>query len=151
MPRQHQGAHVDEVDISPDAIEASRAMFGDRWHTNHAIIVDGFLLLTDARVMARLDVCVLITASKETLAQRRAARTGYVTLEGFWQDPPGYFDKIVWPNYLRYHQWILEKISDAKSTCPIELDDPQLLVVNTEEASPETVLHQLVQYITQRI
>jgi nicotinamide/nicotinate riboside kinase len=33
--------------------------------------------------------------------QRRESRTGYVTIEGFWADPPGYFDKIVWPNYAR--------------------------------------------------
>jgi hypothetical protein len=28
---------------------------------------------------------------------RREARTGYTTIEGWWADPPGYVDKIVWP------------------------------------------------------
>ncbi len=40
--------------------------------------------------------------------QRREARDGYVTLEGFWKDPPGYVDKIVWPNYVEAHKWLFE-------------------------------------------
>lgn len=23
---------------------------------------------------------------------------------GYWEDPPGYFDDIVWPNYLMYNE-----------------------------------------------
>lgn len=37
-----------------------------------------------------------------------SARDGYVTLEGFWKDPPGYVDKIVWPNYVEAHKWLFE-------------------------------------------
>jgi len=37
---------------------------------------------------------------------RREARSGYVTLEGFWEDPPGYVDKIVWPNYVNDHKFL---------------------------------------------
>lgn len=37
---------------------------------------------------------------------RRAGRAGYVTLEGFWEDPPGYVEKIVWPNYVRDHGFL---------------------------------------------
>jgi len=37
---------------------------------------------------------------------RREARSGYVTLEGFWEDPPGYVDKIVWPNYVKDHRFL---------------------------------------------
>jgi len=29
-----------------------------------------------------------------------------VTLEGFWEDPPGYVDKIVWPNYVKEHAFL---------------------------------------------
>jgi nicotinamide/nicotinate riboside kinase len=25
-------------------------------------------------------------------------------LEGYWVDPPGYFDKIVWPEYVRLNE-----------------------------------------------
>lgn len=31
-----------------------------------------------------------------------------MTSEGIWEDPPGYFDKIVWPNYVEDHQWMFE-------------------------------------------
>ena len=31
-----------------------------------------------------------------------------MTLEGFWEDPPGYVDEVVWPNYLREHAWMFE-------------------------------------------
>lgn len=31
-----------------------------------------------------------------------------MTLEGFWEDPPGYVDKIVWPNYVHNHEWMFE-------------------------------------------
>lgn len=41
----------------------------------------------------------------QTLA-RRARRTGYVTLEGFWTDPPGYVEDVVWPNFARDHAWM---------------------------------------------
>ncbi|KAG1169336.1 hypothetical protein G6F70_006462 [Rhizopus microsporus] len=34
----------------------------------------------------------------------REQRQGYHTAEGYWIDPPGYFDKIVWPEYLRLSQ-----------------------------------------------
>lgn len=33
---------------------------------------------------------------------------GYVTIEGFWTDPPGYVDKIVWPNYVEEHAYMFE-------------------------------------------
>ncbi|MCV5117104.1 hypothetical protein OFC47_27165, partial [Escherichia coli] len=32
----------------------------------------------------------------------------YGTLEGFWKDPPGYVEKIVWPEYVRAHEWMFE-------------------------------------------
>ncbi|RVX75778.1 hypothetical protein B0A52_00134 [Exophiala mesophila] len=40
------------------------------------------------------------------LLHRRLNRTGYVTLEGFWTDPPGYCQDLVWPNYVRDHAWM---------------------------------------------
>jgi len=46
--------------------------------------------------------------SYATAKRRREARSGYVTLEGFWEDPPGYVDKIVWPNYVKEHAFLFE-------------------------------------------
>lgn len=44
--------------------------------------------------------------SHAAVKRRREARSGYVTLEGFWEDPPGYVDKIVWPNYVKDHAFL---------------------------------------------
>lgn len=42
------------------------------------------------------------------MTRRRSARSGYVTLEGFWEDPPGYVDKVVWPNYAKDHAYLFQ-------------------------------------------
>ncbi|EXJ64745.1 hypothetical protein A1O7_01083 [Cladophialophora yegresii CBS 114405] len=51
---------------------------------------------------------LFIPSTRAQTLTRRAARTGYVTLEGFWTDPPGYVEDVVWPNYRRYHAWMYE-------------------------------------------
>jgi nicotinamide/nicotinate riboside kinase len=52
------------------------------------------------------DVKLFLRTNYETAKRRREARSGYVTLEGFWADPPGYVDKIVWPNYVKDHKYL---------------------------------------------
>jgi nicotinamide/nicotinate riboside kinase len=73
-------------------------------------VLDGFLLYTPAlsSIMSRLDIKLFLLVSRARATQRREARDGYVTLEGFWKDPPGYVDKIVWPNYAESHAWLFE-------------------------------------------
>jgi nicotinamide/nicotinate riboside kinase len=68
-------------------------------------IVEGFLLYAQDMKSVRdlFDVRLLLTANYQQVKFRREARKGYVTLEGFWEDPPGYVDDIVWPNYVKYH------------------------------------------------
>jgi nicotinamide/nicotinate riboside kinase len=58
--------------------------------------------------MDGLDIKLFLLVSREKATQRREARDGYVTLEGFWKDPPHYVDKIVWPNYAESHAWLFE-------------------------------------------
>lgn len=82
---------------------------GRRGGRRKLVIVDGFLLFHQGSVVEDcFDAKVLLRASYEKAKQRREARTGYVTIEGFWEDPPGYFDKIVWPNYVREHSYLFE-------------------------------------------
>jgi len=87
-------------------------------------ILDGFLLYppppqssadapssSDAATLHRLAHALLrprlfLPSTKAQTLTRRAARTGYVTLEGFWTDPPGYVEDVVWPNYARDHAWM---------------------------------------------
>ncbi|KAI9321177.1 hypothetical protein DFJ73DRAFT_605530, partial [Zopfochytrium polystomum] len=64
------------------------------------VLVDGFLLFDDPRVLQELDVLIFLHAPYEVLKSRRDSRAGYVTLEGYWADPPNYFEKFVWPAYM---------------------------------------------------
>ncbi len=71
-------------------------------------IIDGFLLFVEEMQSTRdmIDVKLFLRTSYETVKNRREARKGYATLEGFWTDPPGYVDSVVWPNYARYHAFL---------------------------------------------
>ncbi|KAA8574448.1 hypothetical protein EYC84_005913 [Monilinia fructicola] len=73
-------------------------------------IFDGFLLYSKslASLQAQIDMRLFLRVSYAKAKARREARSGYVTLEGFWEDPPGYVDKIVWPNYVEDHKWMFE-------------------------------------------
>ena len=74
------------------------------------VIVDGFLLFGKSvpDVREAFDLKVMLRASYKDAKERREARTGYVTLEGFWEDPPGYVDFIVWPAYKREHGFLFK-------------------------------------------
>lgn len=73
-------------------------------------IFDGFLLYTPslADLQKHLDVKFFLQVSYAKAKARREARSGYATIEGFWEDPPGYVDQIVWPNYVDSHAWMFE-------------------------------------------
>lgn len=73
-------------------------------------LLDGFLLYCKEMetVMKHIDLKLFLLVSHARAKERREARDGYVTLEGFWKDPPGYVDKIVWPNYVAAHGWLFE-------------------------------------------
>ncbi|ODV92259.1 hypothetical protein CANCADRAFT_15924, partial [Tortispora caseinolytica NRRL Y-17796] len=64
------------------------------------IIVDGFMLYLDDRFLNLFDKKYLVHAPYHVLKARRENRKGYYTEQGFWEDPKGYFDKIVWPAYV---------------------------------------------------
>ena len=74
------------------------------------VIMDGFLLfgLSVQQVRELLDIKVLLRAKYENAKHRRENRTGYVTLEGFWKDPPGYISQVVWPNYVEEHRFLFQ-------------------------------------------
>lgn len=61
-----------------------------------------------AELQPTMDIKLFLRVSYAKAKARREARSGYVTLEGFWEDPPGYVDKIVWPNYVEDHKWMFE-------------------------------------------
>jgi len=59
-------------------------------------------------VQPQIDIKLFLRVSYAKAKARREARSGYVTMEGFWEDPPGYVDKIVWPNYVDAHKFMFE-------------------------------------------
>lgn len=72
-------------------------------------ILEGFLLYgrgIEDRICWRarpFDGRLLMKVDFETAERRRLARGAYPTTDGAtWVDPPGYFEKVAWPNYLRY-------------------------------------------------
>jgi len=108
----------DQNDIGPcpvpeSLIQAQRARVS-QWSTAHPLpricILDGFLLYPPSMdaLQPQLDVKLFLRTTAAKALARRAARSGYVTLEGFWEDPPGYVEKIVWPNYVRYHAFLFK-------------------------------------------
>ena len=71
-------------------------------------IIDGFLLFSEEmkEIRSLFDVRLFLRTDYQTAKTRREARSGYVTLEGFWKDPPHYVDRVVWPNYVKDHAFL---------------------------------------------
>ncbi|KIN02587.1 hypothetical protein OIDMADRAFT_143894 [Oidiodendron maius Zn] len=99
--------------VSPSQITSLYSLV-HTWSSMHRTpricIFDGFLLYPDvmAALQPHLDIKIFLRTTKAKALARRAARSGYVTLEGFWEDPPGYVEKIVWPNYVRDHRFLFK-------------------------------------------
>jgi nicotinamide/nicotinate riboside kinase len=61
-------------------------------------------MFVEERVMEVLDVKIFLRGRYDVAKRRREGRSVYATLEGYWTDPPGYWDDIVWPNYVKAHK-----------------------------------------------
>ncbi|KAG8750280.1 ribosylnicotinamide kinase [Serendipita sp. 396] len=98
-------------------------------------LVDGFLLYWHPGVIQALDTRIFLRVSYPTLKARRERRFGYHTAvqfspEGsFWRDPPGYWDDIVWPAYLKAHERIFEG-GDIDHGSAALVDDEQTATVS---------------------
>ncbi|KAF2866096.1 P-loop containing nucleoside triphosphate hydrolase protein [Massariosphaeria phaeospora] len=104
------GEHgVDSSEIDRARARVKKLVEKSGW-TTPICIVDGFLLFSEdmADIRRLFDVRLFLRTSYGTAKRRREARTGYVTLEGFWEDPPEYVDKVVWPNYVKDHKFLFE-------------------------------------------
>ncbi|KAF8322264.1 P-loop containing nucleoside triphosphate hydrolase protein [Clavulina sp. PMI_390] len=72
-------------------------------------ILDGFLLFYDQHVSDAMDVRIMLRVPEAELIARRNARPGYTTAaqtdpEGLiWKDPPHYWERIVYPAYVKAH------------------------------------------------
>ena len=72
--------------------------------------MDGFLLYapTISAIHPFLDIKLFLPIDFCTAKKRRDARGPYVTKDGLWHEPEGYFEKIVWGNYAREHTWMFK-------------------------------------------
>ncbi|OQO09215.1 hypothetical protein B0A48_06107 [Cryoendolithus antarcticus] len=100
---------VGNVDVDAALIERLKLESTSKsQNTLPVAIIDGFLLYSEELKAVRdlFDVKLFLHTDYHTAKTRREARSGYVTIEGFWADPPGYVDKIVWPNYVKDHAFL---------------------------------------------
>ncbi|KAL0079207.1 P-loop containing nucleoside triphosphate hydrolase protein, partial [Phycomyces blakesleeanus] len=105
------------------------------------VLVDGFMLYWDTALCAELDARIFITASYDTLKYRRENRQGYNTAEGYWADPPGYFDAIVWPQFVRWNKHLF--VGEDHSEVDHKVVD-NVLVIDTDIYSIETTAKMVV-------
>jgi nicotinamide/nicotinate riboside kinase len=122
---------VDHAVVDDLKWKASRWMFQN---VPPVCIIDGFLLYSEGMKNMRdlFDVKLFLRSDFKTTKQRREARSGYVTLEGFWEDPPGYVDDIVWPNYVKDHAFLF-KHGDVEG----EFDEARLKKLGIHAMPPE--------------
>jgi nicotinamide/nicotinate riboside kinase len=105
---------VGDVLIDGEVVERWRASFKsvlgkDKNNASLKVaIIDGFLLYSEdmKQIREMFDIKILLKADYATVKMRRERRKGYVTLEGFWEDPEGYVDLVVWPNYVKDHSFL---------------------------------------------
>ena len=121
------GSKEDENEVGPSSIK--EGVFGGikeevgRWVRALGVgevkvwLVEGFLLYVDPEsgdegrkrlkgLGALSDGRLWVNATRTEAIERRGRRKGYVTLEGFWADPEGYVEDVVWPGFVREHAWM---------------------------------------------
>ncbi|KAK5101825.1 ribosylnicotinamide kinase [Lithohypha guttulata] len=118
--REYQGRVREWVDALNMGLNSGAGAINGTATVN-VCILDGFLLYPDPNskhgsqekelyeiLDPLLDLKLFLPSSRQKTIERRTKRTGYVTLEGFWADPPGYVEDVVWPNYARDHAWLFD-------------------------------------------
>nr|GAT57771.1 fumarate reductase [Mycena chlorophos] len=106
IPADHRSHdHLNEqkdVPIPPELRDQWTAVFQQR-DTEDVVwaFLDGFLLYWHPEVIEQLDVRIFLRVPHDVLRARRHERHGYHTAEGaLWQDPPNYWEQIVYPAYV---------------------------------------------------
>ena len=69
-------------------------------HVTHTVLVEGTMILDVKELCDLLHAVFFITLDYVTCKQRRDGRT-YPSDVGVYLDPPGYFENVAWPEYLR--------------------------------------------------
>lgn len=104
------GVSAETVRQLKDEVSERLGRGAESTQAQRLVIVDGFLLFGETVKAVRecFDIRLMLRATYAAAKKRREARSGYATIEGFWEDPPGYVDKIVWPAYVEEHAFLFE-------------------------------------------
>ena len=86
-------------------IDSIKTAHRDQRDVPLTIIVEGFLLFSNAELWRRFDAVFFLLAEEKSCRQRRIARDRWVALH------PDYFDNSIWPQYLLQNRAILERVS----------------------------------------
>ncbi|KAK3916646.1 Nicotinamide riboside kinase 2 [Frankliniella fusca] len=92
-------------DLPPKATRSVKINDSVNPQSRNILILDGFLILNDPDIVALSDLCYFLTLTREECWSRRSKRT---------YDPPdipGYFDSVVWPEYVRNRDEVLKNPS----------------------------------------
>ncbi|KAF7731829.1 ribosylnicotinamide kinase [Apophysomyces ossiformis] len=135
----HDGSSL----VPEDTIQSTRALMANH-KDDLFVLVDGFLLYYDPALTAEFDVKLFYTASYDTLKYRRENRKGYTTTDGYWVDPPGYFDKIVWPEYVRWNKPFVDQDNQKREETLI-IDTDKHTIVQAIEATTHKILDSLLE------
>lgn len=109
------------------------------------LIVDGFLLYSDERVLNELTgPRDLLDIDLETMCARRSNRSYSIQSEDFgdeipWKDPPNYVRDIAHPEYLRYHAKWLQDEQQAKRD--------RIQIISSLKFDPQEILKRCVEDI----
>lgn len=115
------------------------------------VFIDGFMLFHDRKISNLFDIRLFFHASFETLKRRRESREGYNTVEGFWVDPPGYFDKLVWPEYIKNHQHLFENYDVNTNLNTYAKQELELFDIQNEDLTLYDLIDKSLDAILQRL
>jgi len=106
------GVPLETIKGLKDGVEAwmERSGNGVLNEARKMVLLDGFLLFGESvkEVREGIDIKMLLRVKFARAKDRREKRSGYVTLEGFWEDPPEYVEKVVWPGYVEEHSFMFD-------------------------------------------
>ena len=73
---------------------------------------------------------------------------------GYWKDPPGYFDEIVWPQYVQYNQRAMAQSELPSSPVLVTPPPPQekihdFLALQTDSLSIQDMTVRAVDFLIQ--
>ncbi|RPA79054.1 hypothetical protein BJ508DRAFT_377879 [Ascobolus immersus RN42] len=138
------------------------------------VLVDGFLLLpppgyvpdpiedAEVRKVAGLDEgwrpapvpglekvwdrVLFLQADYRDIKKRRESRPGYATVEGWWKDPEGYFERVVWPGYVKSHGWLYKSRGQGAEEGLGELDEEVLREWGIKQAESEWGMEKILEW-----